>query len=539
MVQAEAGLPQGHYLRELAISPDATLMAYAGDVDGETAIYLRPLDTTESRSIAGTAGGRRPFFSPDGQWIGFFAADRLRTVSVRGGPVRDVCEAPAGSAGASWGPDGRIVFAPLDGRGLVAVDAAGGVPETLTRIDAGAGETAHGWPHVLPGGAIAFVIARTSRDARIAVLGPDDPAPRLLLPVNGHVQYISPGYLIYGYAGQLMALAFDPDTLEAGGAPVMIAPGLSGSPLGFDALGVSVFASAPGGAIGYLPGTQAPPPGRLVWVDRDGSSSSLSQKSARQRTPRLSPDGMRIALAVQEGQFGRQIWIENVDGTDRRKLTDEGGDNHSPVWSPDGRELAFASNRTGPQNIYVQPVGRAGAARRLLATDGVHNPGSWRGPLLAYYEVAGETGRDIWLLDGDGVTRPLAATAANERAPALSPDGRWLAYTSNASGSDEVYVRALPDGDPVQVSVGGGTEPVWSTSGLELYYRREDRMMAAQVRVDPTPRVIGTSVVFERAYEHDPGANVPNYDVAADGRFLMLRRADPPGDLRIVLNWVQ
>lgn len=524
-------------MRDLTISPDARLLAYAGDVGGETAIYLRPLDVAEPRVLDGTSGGRHPFFSPDGRWIGFFASDALKKVSVDDGTVRDVSAAPDGSAGASWGPDGRIVFAPLGGRGLMVVDADGGEPRGLTDVDVGEGEVAHGWPHVLPGGAgIVFTIASVGREPRIAVLGPDDEAPRVLLPVHGHAQYVSSGHLVYGYLGRLMALSFDLTTLEGGGAPRTIAAALSGSPLGFDTLGAAVFATSPTGVISYLPGTQAPPSNELVWVNRDGSSLRLPDSLGRQRTPRLSPDGSRVAIAVQEGQFGRQIWVADVDDGRRQILTREGGDNHSPVWSPDARELAFASNRLGPQNIFVRSSTPGGTARRLLATGGVHNPGSWRGSRLAFYEVTGTTGRDIWLRDDDGTTRPVVATPADERAPALSPDGGWLAYTSDESGTDEVYVRALVGGDAIRVSRGGGTEPVWAPAGDELFHRRGDRMMATAIHVSPSLSVGATETLFSRAFDHDPGGNVPNYDVAADGRFLMLRRADVPRGLRVLLN---
>jgi len=535
----EAGLPTDHRVGELAVSPDGAFLAYTTDTTGPSRIYVRSLDQLDPIALEETAGAHNPFFSPDGQWLGFFADDKLRTIPVRGGRALDVCDAPVDSAGGSWGVDGQIVFAPLDGRGLVKVDRQGGVPQVLTKVDAAAGEIAHGWPHVLPGGAgVVFTIARKGRDPRMAVLSAQDAAPRLLLPINGPAQYVSSGHLVYNFSGQLFTLSFDLSTLDRRGGPVGLTREVAGSPQEFDGLGFSVFGISREGLLAYLPRAPEDPPNELVWVTRDGSSSPLPNTPAPHRTPRLSPDGSRVALAVSSGPFTRDVWIQELATGRRMKLTTEGSENHSPVWSRDGRDVAFASNRSGPQNIYVQPATtRRGEAGRLLDGAGTHNPSSWgEGATLAFYEVSSTTGRDIWLHEGRGNTRPLVATPANERAPAVSPDGHWLAYTSDASGTDQVYVQSIAGGDPVRVSATGGTEPLWARGGHELFYRHADQMMAVPIFTDFSLRVGTATRLFVRGYERDPGGNLPNYDVAADGRFLMLRRSDPPRDLRIIVN---
>jgi serine/threonine-protein kinase len=540
-VRLTLGLPKDVRVRELALSPDGTQLAYTAELDGPPQLYLRSLARFDSVSLDGTTGAHTPFFSPDGRWLAFFADGKLRKVPVQGGGVQDVCDAPIDSAGGTWGADDQIVFAPLDGRGLVKVPATGGMLQTFTKIDTPAGEIAHGWPHLLPRQTgLVFTIARKNRDPRIAVVGPNDTAPRLLLPVNGPVHYESSGRLVYSFSGQLFALQFDLATLRGQGTFAPIARDVAGSPRGFDALGFSMFTVSLNGVLAYLPGTQDDPANHLVWVDRNGKSISLSDVAAPHQTPRLSPDGARVAVVARDGPFSRDIWIEDVASHRRRKLTTEGSANHSPVWSPDGRELAFASNRSGSQNLYVQKMTPAHAGVRPLSSgDGTYNPTSWpQRATFAFYEVSPATGRDIWLRLEDGRQRPLVVTPANERSPVLSPDGQWLAYTSDASGTDEIYVESIADQKTERVSAGGGTEPMWSRDGRELFYRRADQMMVVPILTSPSFRAAPAMRLFERAYERDPGDNLANYDVAPDGRhFLMLQRTDLPSDVRIILNW--
>lgn len=540
-VRLTLGLPKDHRAREIALSPDGSALAYTAELAGPPQLYVRSLDRFDAVPLDGTIGAHNPFFSPDGHWLGFFADGKLRKAAVRGGAVRDVSDAPVDSAGGTWGADDQIVFAPLDGRGLVKVSANGGTPQVLTTIDTAAGELAHGWPHLLPGKAgIAFTVARKNRDPRIAVLPADGAPPRLLLPVNGRVQYVSSAHLVYSFSGQLVAMTFDSAHVGARGPLIIIARDVAGSPRGFDALGFSSFAASSGGVVAYLPGTQDDPPATLVWVDRAGTPSPLSDVPARYQTPRVSNDGTRVAVVVREGSFSRDIWIQDVASGRRSPLTTEGSQNHSPVWSPDGREIAFASNRSGLQKMYVQRLATGHDDVRLLGRrDGMHNPTSWQpDATLAFYEVNETTGRDIWVRVKDGRERALIATAANERSPVLSPDANWLAYTSDASGTDEIYVQPIAGGNAIRVSAGGGTEPMWSRNGRELFYRHADQMLVVAVGTNPSFHAAPAARLFERAYERDPGDNLANYDVAPDGRhFLMLQRADPPADVRIVLNW--
>jgi serine/threonine-protein kinase len=533
------GLPKGHRVGALTLSLNGRVIAYTTDVEGVSQIAVRSLDASNPVLLEGTEGAHHPFISPDGGWVGFFADGKLRKTPTDGGTVQDICDAPVDSAGGSWSVDDRIVFAPLDGRGLVAVDARGGRPAPLTRINAAEGELAHGWPHFLPENtALIFTIARRDKDPRIAILPPGTSVPRQLLPVHGAVQYVSSGHLVYALIGRLFALRFDASTLESRGGPIPLAESVAASPRGFDALGQSTFAASRDGLVAYLPGSEQEPTNELVWVERDGTASTLTSSTVVHETPRLSPNGAQLAMVIRNGPFNRDVWVHDVLGGRRTKLTDEGSQNHSPVWSPDGREIAFASNRTGLQSIFVQPVTGIRAPRLLLGGEDTHNPASWsRHATLAFYEVYGSAGRDIWLRLPDGHTRPVVATPANERAPALSPDGRWMAYTSDGSGTDEIYVQSVDGGTPVRVSSTGGTEPLWSRDGRELFYRHADQMFAVPIVTDPSFQPGVAVRLFARDFQLDPGDNLPNYDVAPDGRFLMVRRTDDPVDLRVILNW--
>ncbi len=427
------GLPNDHRVHALTLSPDGRLMAYTTDAGGPSQIALRSLDTTKPVLLEGTTGAHHPFFSPDGRWLGFFADGKLRKIPTEGGTARDVCDAPVDSAGGAWRADHRIVFAPLDGRGLVTVDADGGKPEILTRLDTAQGEIAHGWPHVLPeSGGLIFTIARRDKDSRIAVLGPDASAPRLLLPAHGPARYVSSGHLVYSFIGRLFALAFDVSTLESQGGPIPIADDVQASPRGFDALGQAVFDASRGGVVAYLPGSEEAPTNELVWVARDGSAEGLSSPTGVHETPRVSPTGTHVAVVVRNGPFSRDVWVHELSSGRRTKLTNEGSQNHSPVWAPHGRELAWASNRYRPaehlcsaagcQSRGTAPARRAGHAQSGLV------------------ESYGNTGflRSLWF----------------RRTRYLAPPPRWSHATSRGHVRQRARARAVTRRSMAGVHVG-------------------------------------------------------------------------------------
>ena len=548
IVQFVVPAPAGHEMLELAVAPDGLGVAYVAGGEGRPRLFYRPLREPGVVAVPGTEGARSPFFSPDGRSIAFFADDMLHRVSLGDGERSVICDAPSGSAGGAWSDDGMIVFAPLQGRGLLRVPADGGTPEVLTLPDDARQEVEHGWPSWLPGRAgLMFTVTRRGRDTRLAVWSAAEDAWTHLLPANGRPRYLASGHLLYALNGELLTVSFDATTLEVSGTPATALDGVDGSVATFAGLGNAQFDLSRTGTLVYLPAT--PRDNVLVWVDRAGRTTPTVEPTAsRHRTPRLSPDGTRVAIVTRAGLLGHELWLQTLTDGARARLATEGSDNRSPAWAPDGRRLAFASNRLGPQNIFTMDAPAEDAedddARRLFTSLTPQNPGSWStdGRRLAYYEVT-ESGRDVWVWSRDGEAVRVAATPSDERAPAWSPDGDWLAYVSNDEGldmdRDEVYVQPYPPtGDRWRVSTAGGREPVWSRDGRELFFRRDFEMLAADISARDAELDVGAPTrLFERPFDLDPGGHLPNYDVATDGRFLMLQRAERPGQVRVVMGW--
>lgn len=553
-VRATIDIPAGRELESFAIAPDGSRIAYAAEENGRDYLFVTSLAASGvDTSFSDSAGASRPFFSPDGQSIAFFANRRLNRVRTDGSePARQICEAPSGSAGGAWTDDGRILFAPLNGQGLLEVPASGGRPRPLTRLNRRAGEIAHGWPHVLPGGGIVFTVSRRERDPQLAVLPPNGGEPRPLLPAVGQAQFVSSGlpaeapqtatgakvgHLVYGYLGDLLAVPFDLSELATRAGPTVIARNLQ-SFRGFGGIGRTALSVSRNGTLAWLRGNVEEPRSLLAWVDRAGRLSPLRELDGQYQSPRLSPDGRRIAMVVRSGVMTRDIRVIDAARPDRVLLTLQGGDNHSPVWRPDGRRLTFASNRDGPQDIYEASLD--GAIEKLIPTDGsARNPTSWsrRPSVLAFYRIMPDGGRDIQTFQPPKTLNIRVATAANERSPALSEDGRWLAYVSDESGRDEVYVRRTDDPERrgVQLSVSGGVEPLWTKDGL--LYRDGAAVIFTPIGA-AEGTLLGGRLLFERRFQMDSGGNLPDYDVSRDGqRLLMLKSARHPREIRVVTNW--
>jgi hypothetical protein len=395
-----------------------------------------------------------------------------------------------------------------------------------------------------------FTVSQKGRDAHLETVSASNVRGREPVPVVGQAAYVSTGELVYSYLGDLLAVPFDAAGLTARGVPVALVRGIQSSSE-YDGLGHAGFAVSPNGTLAWLPASVQDQQSSLVRVDFSGAVAPLGGPPDVYQTPRLSPDGRRLAVVTRSGLMTRDIRVLDAAHPDRVQLTIQGGDNQSPAWVPDGR-LSFASNRDGVQRIYLVTVdarnqGHQGPTpapkpQPLFSTDvsSPRNPASWRDPprggrdgrrtpsLLAFYEIDQFRSRDVLVYRVGEAILPVAATNANERSPWLAPDGRSIAYVSDASGRDEVYVKALPpngdESEARQVSRAGGTEPVWSTAGL--LYRERDRLL------------LDGKVLFEGRFEHDAAANAADYDVDPKGRFLvMLKRAGHPGELRLVKNW--
>jgi Tol biopolymer transport system component len=556
VIRTVINLPPGQQLAGLengpavALSPDGTHLAYVARQGGVQQIYLRALDSLDATPIPDTFGAFNPFFSPDGQWVGFFAGGMLKKISVNGGAAITLGVA-SNASGASWGSRGRIAFAPTTVSVLQQVSEAGGAPQPLTRLEAG--EVTHHWPDFLPGG--KELLFATSGNAaswanpEIAVQSVESGERRDLIQGGTDPTYAPSGHLVYAQSGNLMAMPFDSQRLTATSAAVPVVEGVLQSPT----TGAAQYSFSSMGSLVYVSGGVQAPERKLVWVNRNGAEQTLAAPARAYVVPRLSPDGRRLAATITEQEA--QIWQYDFSRETLTRMTFEGNNNQVPVWTPDGKRIAFNSNKEGPNNIYWQLADGSGGLERLTTNEYLQAPSSWSpdGQLLAFFEVNPETQRDIWVLRmgepsaGSGQVRkalPFIRTRFDEAVPRFSPDGRWLAYISNESGRYEVYVQPYPGpGGKWQISTEGGAEPVWNPNGRELFYRSGDKMMAVDIATQPGFAAGKSRMLFQGRYEH---ASFPssNYDVSPDGqRFLMLKPVEQeqaaPTQINVVLNWFE
>ena len=533
----------------MALSADGTHLAYVARQGGTQQIYLRAMDSLEAKPILGTEGGVSPFFSPDGQWVGFFAGGKLKKVSVSGGTALTLGDA-AQPLGASWGSQGMIAFAPQNVVALQSMPDAGGAAHPLTRFEKG--EASQRWPEFLPGGkAVLFAAGANAvsfNNAQVAVQSVGMGERRNLIE-GTYPRYAPSGHLVYGQGGSLMAVPFDLQRLELTGTAAPMADGVLQSPTS----GAAQYSFSATGSLVYVPGGIQSAQSRLVWVSRNGAEQPVAAPAHAYVNPRLSHDGRRVAVVITEQES--QTWLYDLSRETLTRFTFDGNSNTAPAWAPDGKRIAFQSNKEGPSNIFWQLADGGGGLERLTTSEYNHVPMSWSpdGKLLAFIEINPTTGYDIWVLPlgdpavGSGQARkaqPFLRTQFNESVPRFSPDGRWVAYVSDESGRYEIYVQPYPGpGGKWQISTEGGTEPVWNRNGRELFYRSGNKMMAVEIATQPSFAAGQPRMLFEGQYVPTP-ATTPNYDVSADGqRFLMLKPSEPaqaaPTQINVVLNWFE
>ena len=542
-------LPQGQTFPwgVLSISPDGTQVAYiarTGGGLGSLQLYVRRLNELESKPIPGTEGAYHGAFSTDGKWLAFSDNGLLKKVSLAGGAVQTLCkyrEITAGDLGQSWTPNGdAIIFA--GDSGLFRVSADGGTPEVLARVVEGV-ERYHAWPQVLPGGkAVLSTVGQTSGPS-VGLLSLGTGERRTLIERGSYARYVATGHLVYALEDKLLAAPFDLDQLQLTGLPTVVLEGLA---MYFQTYGQTPFSVSESGALVYFPrGASAIGSDRtLVWVDRQGAVEPLALRPRVYDDPRLSPDGQRLAVQIDEANS--DIWIYHISRGTLTRLTFEQG--NLPLWMPDGKRVAFGSTRAGgPENLFWKPADGSGPAEQLAESEHIQWPSSCSpdGQVLAFAQLHSTTGQDIWVLplQGERKPRPFFRTQFNEGAPVFSPDGHWLAYTSDESGRYEVYVQPYPGpGGKWQISNEGGNELVWPKNGRELFYRNGDKMMAVEITTQPTFRAGTPTLLFEGQYYHESGVDTANYDVTPDGqRFLMIQLGEPEAatQINVVLNWFE
>jgi eukaryotic-like serine/threonine-protein kinase len=477
--------------------------------------------------------------------VGFFAERKLKKVSIQGGAPLTLCDAVGDERGATWAPDGTIIFAPSPTSPLLRVPASGGTSQPITTLDRKNGEYSHRWPEALPGGrAIVFVqqgASATMRDLAIAVLSLDTGKSRILLEQGTQPHYVATGHLVYGQAGALLAVPFDLKRLQITGSPVPI---LESVDTDDSSGGVNITFSAQGSLL-YVLGGGMFTSSHLVWVDRKGVQQPIAAPPHPYALPRFSPDGRRVAVNIQEQNS--DIWIYDLARSTLTRITFQPGEDETPAWSPDGVRVAYSSSMFGkPRTIFWRKADGSDAEEPLLASGFHTHLGSFSpdGRFLAYTDYGTDSRGDIWILplQGDRKPQPFVQTPFSERDPRLSSDGRWIAYTSDESGRDEVYVQTFPGpGGKWQVSTEGGYGAVWARNERELFYRNGNKMMAVAVSTSGGFSAAPPRLLFEDEYAQSSRRET-NYDVSTDGqRFLMVKSEGkkPPTELHLIVNWFE
>jgi serine/threonine protein kinase/Tol biopolymer transport system component len=526
----------------LAISPDGTHLAYVARQGGTQQLYLRAMDSLDAKAISGTEGAVNPFFSPDGQWLGFFANRKLMKISLNGGAALALANAPF-DGGAAWGSHGTIAFSPSNASALQQVSDAGGVLQPLSLL--GKGDASHRWPEFLPGGKAVLFSSGTAgalfSNAQVGVQPVGAGERENLIPGGLFPRYAPTGHLVYAQGGSVMAVPFDPQRLTVTGTGGPVVVGVMQSPTN----GHAQYSFSATGSLVYVPGDVQATQLRLVWVSRSGAEQALAAPANSYLNPRVSPDGRRVAIGITSQES--QVWQYDLSREALTRFTFEGTVNGYPAWTPDGKRIAFISNKEGPLNVFWQLADGSGGLERLTTSDDLQTPNSWSpdGKLLAFNEITPGKGIDIWVLRlGDRKAQPFLQKPFNESAPRFSPDGRWLAYVSDESGRYEIYVQPYPGpGGKWQISTEGGTEPVWNPNGRELFYRSGDKLMAVDISTQSGFAAGKPRMLFEGKYQPTP-VTFPNYDVSPDGqRFLMLKPAEQeqaaPTQINVVLNWFE
>ena len=536
----------GHLDTRLAISPDGRRLAFvATNSSGVNVLWLRAIDDVSSHQLLGTEGAYSPFWSPDSQVVGFFAGGTLKQVDASGGTPQTVCAAPGAASGA-WGRDGTILFSVVsEGEGIRRVSAtAGGQPQVVTKMNPSRRETLHFWPSFLPDGrhflflALTFVEGRT--DHAVFAHDLDTDTTTLVLGASSRVAYVPTGHLLYVREGTLMAQRLDEKALRVVDEPIAVASQVHY----FRSTGAANFSASNTGTLVYQTG---PVPSQLTWFSRTGRPLETIGTPEYFGGLRLSPDGNRLAIAVNDARSGgADVWVYDLaTGLPTSRTTSDPSNDANAVWSPDSNSFAFNSDREGPPDLFVQGVYGGAVPKRILEARGVQYARDWSsdGQFVLYSQVSRTTGADLWALPlaGDRKPFPVAETRFDETAGKFSPDGRWLAFVSDESGRPEVYVEPFPSRDEhLRISNLGGGDPRWRADGTELFYRAADDTLTA-VPLNLGTKRIGKPVALFRL----PGTvrndyNHGIYDVSPDGeRFLVQSPTEVAltSPFMIVVNW--
>jgi serine/threonine-protein kinase len=536
---------QGQFGILFALSDDGSKIVYTGPGADDIDLWVRPLNTLMATRVPGTEGADSPFLSPDGEVVAFYRAspNALFTVTLRGGPRQTLAKDSMVSLGGDFGPDGSIYFTRRGG--IRRIRAGNAAVEEITRVDSAAGEVAHGWVDVLPNGkGVLFTIDRAQED-KYDIAVADLASRKVKILFRGtYARYAPSGHIVYTTAdGGLFAMAFDARTLETRGSAIPIVGGVVKTEQGLAHFAIAsngtlLYGSGGGSAAGF---------DQVEWVDRTGRSQVVDTTLKGPFADlALSADARRLAISQRDGNRWN-VWIKDLDEGPMGKLTLDARESYAPSWMPGGGAVAFTSETGDSGDLYLRRADGSAAATLLLHADRridygfVSGDGAW----IIYQATAATKSNDLYArrVKSDTARIELAASpTASEISPRLSPDGKWLAYMSNESGQYEIYVSPFPNTTTsrTQVSLNGGSEPLWAASGKELFYVAGVELTSARIEAAPPAiRIASRTPLFSRgAYNRDSNFGTM-YAVTPDGnRFIMTRKRGQSGEkLVLVLNW--
>jgi Tol biopolymer transport system component len=528
---------------DLALSPDGRMLAMVAysNQSNRYVIWTQEIGSRTATALAGTEDASHPFWSPDGRSIGFFAQGKLKKVDVAGGSAQVLCEAPYGRGGA-WNQEGTILFSPDAFLGIYRVSSSGGKPTEVTKPDPSRYESSHRWPVFLPDGRHFLYLAANFAgqfEKNTIVLGSlDSSETRPIVGASSNPAYAEPGYLLYMQENSLVATRFDPKTFVLSGDPRTLADGIEY----FPQIDLGLFSVAGDGTLTLQTG-RGVASSQLTWFDRNGRAVGAIGSPGQFSNPSLSPDGRRVAVD-KSAEDGRRIniWVQDLANNALSRLTFNPWLEQTPVWSPDGRQVAFSSNQKLHFSLHIKNADGSGSEEQVADLN-VAQEGFWDWSRDAKTMLL-RNGSELWLMSAsDHQVKPWMQERWTIRNAQFSPDGKWVAYSSNETGAFEVYVSPFPSANGKrQVSSRGGEEPRWRHDGRELYYLSGEReLMAVEIRTDPTFEARTPVTLFQTHLRQPISAlDVFSYDVSGDGqRFLVNTKVDEPGaaPVSVILNW--
>jgi len=529
----------------LALSPDGRQLAFVAHTAGKRQIWLRPLNGFEAHLLSGTENGWQPFWSPDGRYLGFFADGKLKKLEVTSGAVQTLCDA-ADPRGGTWNQNGLILFAPNPTSQLYRVSAEGGAPSSETALDITEKVNSHRWPYFLPDGRHFLYMGYRSGRMRMPIwlASLDSKDKKNVLESISKVEYTEPGYLIYIREHSLVAQGFEVKNLELQGNPFPLAESVEAEgDIGIT--GRASFSVAEGGVLAYLVGEHRQ--SQLTWYDRKGRVLGTAGPSAVYDEPAMSLDGKYVAVARKSLGAGSGIWVHDLARATQSRLTFGSAEySGTPLWTLDGNRIIFSSNREGYSDLYWKPSNGTGKEDLLFGSESnkYADDISRDGRYLIFENVNAASGMsELWVLPlaGERTPKPYLQTEWYLTHAAVSPDGHWVAYSSNETGGSEIFVQSFPEaGAKFQISNDGGDCPVWRNDGKELFYfGGSNYIVAVPVETGATFRAGAPQALFSVATRSLSGSRSV-FALSSDGQRILVNQLLEESNrtpISVVANW--